>query len=142
MLSSLNCALVLLYFYLYYYNYSHYVYDCITIFALYLYYFYVYCFFVFITPCSSIYSHAAILIAGNANLQMPKKTCNIRISQLHRIRIWTDSWNLRDYDTRKAFLYQLIERKPVQGNNAENNTYHIGLYKNIELYKKNAFRKC
>ena len=50
---------------------------------------------------------------------MHKKQCIIRISQLHRIRIWTDSWNLRDYDTRKAFLYQLIERKPVQGNNAK-----------------------
>ena len=39
------------------------------------------------------------------------------IPQLHRIRIWTESWNLKDYDTRRAFMYQLIERKPVHGNN-------------------------
>ena len=36
------------------------------------------------------------------------KQCIIRIPQLHRIRIWTESWNLRDYDTRRAFVYQLI----------------------------------
>ena len=41
----------------------------------------------------------------------------IRIPQLHRIRIWTESWNLKDYDTRRAFMYPLIERKPAHGNN-------------------------
>ena len=45
------------------------------------------------------------------------KQCIIRILQLHRIRIWTESWNLKDYDTRRALMYQLIERKPVHGNN-------------------------
>ena len=45
------------------------------------------------------------------------KQCIIRIPQLHRIRIWTESWNLKDYDTRRAFMYQLIERKPAHGNN-------------------------
>ena len=45
------------------------------------------------------------------------KQCIIRILQIHRIRIWTESWNLKDYDTRRALMYQLIERKPVHGNN-------------------------
>ena len=45
------------------------------------------------------------------------KQCIIRILQLHRIRIWTESWNLKDYGTRRALMYQLIERKPVHGNN-------------------------
>ena len=45
------------------------------------------------------------------------KQCIIRILQLHGIRIWTESWNLKDYDTRRALMYQLIERKPVHGNN-------------------------
>ena len=47
------------------------------------------------------------------------KQCIIRILQLHRIRICTESWNLKDYDTRRAlmYMYQLIERKPVHGNN-------------------------
>ena len=45
------------------------------------------------------------------------KQCIIRIPQLYRIRIWTESWNLKDYDTRRAFMYQLIEKKPVDGNN-------------------------
>ena len=39
------------------------------------------------------------------------------LPQLHRIRIRTESWNLKDYDTRRTFMYQLIERKPVHGNN-------------------------
>ena len=47
------------------------------------------------------------------------KQCIIRILQLQRIRIWTEFWNLKDYDTRRAFMYQLIERKPVQGNNEQ-----------------------
>ena len=45
------------------------------------------------------------------------KQCIIRIPQLHRIRICTESWNLKDNDTRRALMYQLIERKPVHGNN-------------------------
>ena len=45
------------------------------------------------------------------------KQCIIRILQLQRIRIWTESWNLKDYDTRRALMYQLIEKKPVDGNN-------------------------
>ena len=45
------------------------------------------------------------------------KQCIINIPQLCRIRIWTESWNLKDYDTRRAFMYQLIEKKPVDGNN-------------------------
>ena len=47
------------------------------------------------------------------------KQCIIRILHLHRItcRIWTESWNLKDYDTCRALMYQLIERKPVHGNN-------------------------
>ena len=48
-----------------------------------------------------------------------KKQCIIRIPQLQRIRIWAEFWNLKDYDTRRAFMYQLIERKPVQGNNEQ-----------------------
>ena len=47
------------------------------------------------------------------------KQCVIRIPQLQRIRIWTEFWNLKDYDTRRAFMYQLIVRKPVQGNNEQ-----------------------
>ena len=47
------------------------------------------------------------------------KQCVIRIPQLQRIRIWTEFWNLKDYDTRRAFMYQLIERKPVQRNNEQ-----------------------
>ena len=45
------------------------------------------------------------------------KQCIIRIPQLYRIRIWTESWNLKDDDTRRAFMYQLIEKKRVDGNN-------------------------
>ena len=47
------------------------------------------------------------------------KQCIIRIPQLQRIRTWTEFWNLKDYDTRRAFMYQLFERKPVQGNNEQ-----------------------
>ena len=45
------------------------------------------------------------------------KQCLIKIPQLHRIRIWTEFWNLRDYDARRSSMYQLIERKPIKGNN-------------------------
>ena len=47
------------------------------------------------------------------------KQCIIRIPQLHRIRIWTESWNLKEYNTRKGIHVpvRLIERKPVHGNN-------------------------
>ena len=43
----------------------------------------------------------------------------IRIPQLQHIRIWTEFWILKDYDTRRAFMYTLFERKPVQGNNEQ-----------------------
>ena len=44
------------------------------------------------------------------------KQCIIRNHNLiKRIRIWTESWNLKDYDTCSAFLYQLMEKKPVHG---------------------------
>ena len=58
-----------------------------------------------------------------------QKQCKIRLPQLHRIRIWTESWNLKDYDThsRRAFMYQLIERKPAMS---------IGYW---IIQKKNAF---
>ena len=69
------------------------------------------------------------------------KQCIIRIPQLHRIRIWTESWNLKDYDTRRAFMYQLIERKPANGNNEHRKLdytkYWIQKYWIIQ--KKNAF---
>ena len=68
------------------------------------------------------------------------KQCIIRIPQLHRIRICsfapylTESWNLKDYDTRRAFMYQLMGTMSI-GNWIIQN---IG-YKNSGLYKKNAF---
>ena len=46
------------------------------------------------------------------------KQCIIRIPQLQCIRIWTEFWNLKDYDIRRI-MYQLFERKPVQGNNEQ-----------------------
>ena len=65
------------------------------------------------------------------------KQCIIRILQLHHIRIWTESWNLKDYDTRRALLYQLIR------GSLSMRTMSIGYwiiqnigYKNIGLYKK------
>ena len=77
------------------------------------------------------------------------KQCIIRILQHHRIRIWIESWNLKDYDTRRALMYQLIERKPVHGNNEHwildytskcrvipNLAFFVHEYKNIGLYKK------
>ena len=70
------------------------------------------------------------------------KQCIIRIPQLHRIRIWTESWNLKDYDTRRAFMYQLIERKPVHGNNEHRKLDYTKYW--IQKYwiiQKNAFSK-
>ena len=65
------------------------------------------------------------------------KQCIIGIPQLHRIRIWTESWNLKDCDTRRAFMYQLIERKPVHENN-EHRILDLSKYwiQNIGLYNK------
>ena len=49
--------------------------------------------------------------------------------------LWTESWNLRDYDTRRAFMYPLIERKPVQANNEHRildyKTYWVQKYRII-----------
>ena len=63
------------------------------------------------------------------------------ISYIYRIRIWTESWNLKDYDTRRALMYQLIERKPVHGNNEHRildcTKYWIQKYWIIQ--NKNAF---
>ena len=70
------------------------------------------------------------------------KQCIIRILQLHRIRICNGSSNLKDYDTRRALMYQLIERKPVHGNNEHRildyTKYWIQKYW-IKQKKKNAF---
>ena len=56
------------------------------------------------------------------------KQCIIRMPQLQHFRIWTEFWNLKDYDTRRAFMYQLIERKPVQGNNEQRAKKKISYY--------------
>ena len=69
------------------------------------------------------------------------KTVHNQEPQLKRIRIWTESWNLKDYDTCRAFLYQLMERKPVHGKKSIGYwiMQSVG-YKNIGLHKKkNAF---
>ena len=70
------------------------------------------------------------------------KQCIIRIPQLYRIRIWTESWNLKDYDTRRALMYQLIERKLAHGKMSIGNwiIQNIG-YKNIGLYKQKCILK-
>ena len=64
------------------------------------------------------------------------KQCIIRIPQLQRIRIWTELWSLKDYDTRRAFMYQLIERKPVQGSNEQRakKTFISYYFKNEDGY--------
>lgn len=43
------------------------------------------------------------------------KGCLSRINELHRIKIWTDFWDLPDYDCRRSFIYQQLERKPTKG---------------------------
>ena len=64
------------------------------------------------------------------------KTVHNQEPQLKRIRIWTESWNLKDYDTCSAFLYQLMERKPVHGKKEHRILDYIWIQKYWIIQKK------